>query len=165
MPTNEKKLVTLSGRKYPNGWEKLYNAPMGFWESMGFIFKMSLWNITLKPDKRVSIWFVRLLNTVTWLLLYALGQGSFLPLIVVGFFALLLSVMLFENTKGMEHELIFIWGAAVPLFLMASPIIAFIIMGGGNKKGLGKHASSWNDHISINPINQMKTGRSYTKPK
>jgi hypothetical protein len=137
---------------------------MGFWKSMGFIFKMSLWNITLKPSRRISVWIVRLINPLFWLLLYVAGQGSLLPFTVVGFFALLLSVLAFENTNGMEHRLIFLWGLAVPLVLLISPFIAFIIMGGGNKEGLGKH-SSWNDQTSIVPLNQIKTGRGYSKPK
>jgi hypothetical protein len=164
MTTNEKKLVTLSGRKYPNGWEELYDAPMGFWKSMGFIFKMSLWNITLKPDKRVSIWLVRMIVPFVWFLLYVLGQGSFLPFIIVGFVTLMLLIISLENTKGMEHRLTFMWGITIPLVLLISPFIAFIIMGGGNKEGLGKY-TSWNDQTSINPLNQIKTGRSHSKHK
>lgn len=164
MSINEKTLKTFSGRNYPVGWEKLYNEPMGFWESIFFILKMSLWNITLKPSNNVSIWFFRFLNIITWFLFYALGQGTLFPLVIVGFFALIISVILFESTADMEHELILIWGAAVPLLLIISPLVAFIIMGGGNNRGLGKH-SSYNDQTSIIPLNQIKTGRGYVKPK
>lgn len=164
MTINKRKIFTLSGREYPSGWVKLYNVSMGFWESMEFVVKMSLWSITLKPSKRISIWLVRLINPFFWFLLFIVGQGSFLPLMTVGFFALIFSILLFENTKGMEHELLFIWGAAVPFILIISPIVAFIIMGGGNKEGLGKH-SSYNDQTSIIPLNQIKTGRGYIKSK
>lgn len=164
MPVNEEKLLTLSGREYPPGWDKLYNGKMSYWQSLFFIIKFSLWNIALKPSKRVSIWLVRLMNPIVWFLLYAFGLGSFLPLIVVGFFGLILSVLAFEHTVGMEHRLIFLWGISVPFVLMISPLLALFIMGGGNKKGLGK-PSSWNDHISITPLTQVKTGRSYVNPK
>lgn len=162
MTTSEQKLITKSGREYPSGWGAIYDEPMSYKKAMLFILKMSLWNITFKPTKRVSIWLMRLINPFVWLMIYALGQGAVLPFAIVGFFAIILSVLLFEYTEGMEHRLILIWGAAVPLVLMLSPLIALFVMGGGNKEGLGKH-STWNDQTSIVPLNQIKTGREYSK--
>ena len=158
MSINEKTLKTFSGREYPNGWDRLYGSPMGFWESLLFIIKMSFWPITLKPDRRFSIWLVRIINPFVWFLLYSLGQGSLLPILIVGFIALILSVLSFENTEGMERRLILLWGISVPLVLIISPFIALIIMGGENKEGLGKK-TMWNDFTSMDSIRQATSGR------
>ncbi|MDO7085556.1 hypothetical protein WNY51_18405 [Pseudocolwellia sp. AS88] len=76
----------------------------------------------------------------------------------------ILSLLSFEYTTGMHKRLILLWDLSVPMVLALSPIIALIIMGGDNKKGLGRN-SQWTDFSSLNYLSQIKTGRSYTPPK
>lgn len=158
MPINKENVITPSDRKYHPGWDKLYNGKMSYFNSLFFIIKISLWNITIKPSKRVSIWLVRLISPFVWLLFYVLGQGTFLPFIITGFISLFLLVLLFEKTQGMELFLTLLLAGVIPLILVFSPFLAILIMGGGNKEGLGK-STMWNDYCSMNPNTQFTSGR------
>jgi hypothetical protein len=62
----------------------------------------------------------------------------------------------------MEARLTLIWGMAVPLFVAISPILALMIVGGGNSRGLGK-TSKWSDYTSFKTVRQATSGRTNYK--
>lgn len=154
--------TTRSGRGLPIEWELLYGEPMSFLKSWLFVLKLSTYVPLWRAKVGLSGWLARISLPFTWIILLALGQGSFILLGAIGFIALLASALAFEFEKGMEGRLITVFGWAIPLVLVISPLLALFIMGGGNSSGLGRK-STCNDWTSLSTLDQARSGRTTYK--
>jgi hypothetical protein len=133
----EEIMILKNGRKFPPGYDALFGEPMGYFKSIAFIIKMSFWVLVWKPSKRISVWFVRVFNIYTWLVLYNIAaDGNFAVAMLISVIALILCFISSIYETGMERRLIMMWGFGVPFVLVATPILALLIMGGNNRKGL-----------------------------